>query len=144
MKKLIALSALLTFAISCNLRPKEIYYGEDSCHYCSMTIVDKQHAAQLITLKGKVYKYDAAECMIQALTEMDRESVGLTLVTDYNAPSTLIEAQTATFIVSPGISSPMRANLAALPSLEKATLLQKVKQGNLYSWEEIQAHLINR
>ena len=40
----------------------------------------------MITQKGKVYKYDAAECMIQALAEMDVESVALTLVTDYNAP----------------------------------------------------------
>ena len=109
-----------------------------------MTIVDRQHAAELVTHKGKVYKFDAAECMINSLSEMDPESIALFLVTDYSVPEQLIDAKTATFIISPEIPSPMRANLSALQSKEKAISLQNSKQGSLYTWEEIQLYLKNK
>ncbi len=144
MKNLITLFSLLLLFTSCQIRPKEINYGEDNCHYCSMTIVDRQHAAEMVTHKGKVYKFDAAECMINSLSEMDPESIALFLVTDYSEPEQLIDAKTATFIISPEIPSPMRANLSALQSKEKAISLQNSKQGSLYTWEEIQLYLKNK
>jgi len=106
-----------------------------------MTIVDRQHAAELVTHKGKVYKFDAAECMINSLSEMDLESIALFLVTDYSAPEQLIDAKTATFLVSPEIPSPMRANLSALHSKDSAQSLLNAKNGRLFSWLEIQLYL---
>lgn len=135
-------SLLLFFTLtSCNLQTNEIHYGEDGCHYCSMTIVDQQHAAQLVTRKGKVYKFDAAECMINSLSDFDMGKVAQFLVTDYETPAQLIDATSATFIVSPEIPSPMRANLSASKSKERALSILEAKQGDLYSWEEIQHHL---
>ena len=132
---------ILFFFISCNLQTNKIHYGEDGCHYCSMTIVDRQHAAQLVTHKGKVYKFDAAECMINSLSDFDVESVAQFLVTDYETPGELIDANTATFIISPEIPSPMRANLSASKSKESAMSILKEKQGELYSWKEIQNYI---
>ncbi len=143
MKKLITLFSLLLLATACNVKPKQINYGEDMCHYCSMTIVDRQHAAQLVTNKGKVFNFDAAECMIHSLPEFDQDAIALFLVTDYEEPEKLIDATKATFIVTPEIPSPMRANLSALKSRERALALQTLKQGDLYSWQEIQLHLKN-
>lgn len=135
-------SLLLIFTLtSCNLQTNEIHYGEDGCVYCSMTIVDQQHAAQLVTRKGKVYKFDAAECMINSLSDFDTEKVAQFLVTDYSAPTELIDATIATFIVSPEMPSPMRANLSASKSKESAITILGAKQGELYSWEEIQHYL---
>ncbi len=58
---------------SCQPRPEPIHYGQDACDFCRMTIVDKQHAAQMVTEKGRVYKYDAIECMLNDLkTGTDR------------------------------------------------------------------------
>jgi copper chaperone NosL len=108
-----------------------------------MTIVDRQHAAQLVTNKGKVYNFDAAECLIHSLPEFDQTAIALYLVTDYEEPEQLIDATSATFIVTPEIPSPMRANLSALKSRERALALQGLKQGDLYSWQEIQLHLKN-
>jgi copper chaperone NosL len=62
------------------------------------------------------------------------------LVTDYTKPEGLIDAQSATFIISPNIPSPMRANLSAVAKLEKAIELQELKGGNLYSWDELLIH----
>jgi len=135
-------SLLLFFTLtSCNLQTNKIHYGEDGCHYCSMTIVDQQHAAQLVTRKGKVYKFDAAECMINSLSDFDENKVAQFLVTDYQTPTELIDATKATFIVSPEIPSPMRANLSASKSKESASAILAAKQGDLYSWKEIQNYL---
>jgi copper chaperone NosL len=137
MKILIAFCSLLLLMASCALEPKKINYGEDGCYYCSMTIVDRQHAAQLITKKGKVYNFDAAECMIHSLPDFEEDKIGRYLVTDYETPEKLIDAKSATYIVSPEIPSPMRANLAALASKSNAVELQQAKGGKLYTWEEI-------
>ena len=36
-----------------------------------MTIVDNKHSAELVTTKGKVYKFDAIECMIRHLQNIE-------------------------------------------------------------------------
>ena len=49
--------ALLIFLIGCTVSPKPIDYGNDGCHFCKMTIVDKVHAAEIVTKKGKVFEH---------------------------------------------------------------------------------------
>jgi copper chaperone NosL len=49
--------------------PDPIAFGKDQCHYCRMTIAEPNYGAELITEKGRVYKYDAAECMVNQLKE---------------------------------------------------------------------------
>ncbi|GAB5401687.1 MAG: hypothetical protein Aureis2KO_32720 [Aureisphaera sp.] len=107
-----------------------------------MTIVDRQHAAQVVTQKGKAYKFDAAECMIHSLQDLGIASISHFLVTDYSTPDQLIDAQSATFLVSPNITSPMRANLCALSSQGMAIDLREEKTGELYTWEEIQKYIL--
>lgn len=139
MKKGLLLCAILLLLVSCNIKEQEIHYGEDACHYCSMTIVDRQHSAELVTDKGKAYKFDAIECMVHHL-EDTAVPVGLLLVADYFEPGKLIDAKKATFIISPNIPSPMKANLSAIAIKEKAISLQAEKEGDLYTWEELLAH----
>lgn len=145
MKKLITFTTLLTSFLffSCTLQPQKISYGEEACHYCQMTIVDKQHAAQIVTTKGKVFSFDAAECMINYNSDIDTETVGLYLVTDFNNPETLIDATSSSFIISENIPSPMGAYLSALSSEEDAKKLQQEKGGELYSWETVLTKLNN-
>ena len=140
MKNLITLLALFTMVISCNVKPQEINFGEDTCHYCSMTIVDRQHASQLVTDKGKAYKFDAIECMINHISE-NTTPIALYLVTDYTHPEALLDAKKATFIISSNIPSPMKANLSALESKAEAEALQATKGGELYTWQALLTHL---
>lgn len=130
---------VLLIFYSCNVGPSEINYGEDACHFCSMTIVDRQHAAQLVTDKGKVYKFDAIECMLNHLRENDGP-MAYYLVADLTIPEKLIDANKATYIISPNIPSPMKADLSAIGSKEEAIELQAEKGGTLYSWKELLAH----
>ncbi len=142
MKNLIFLGFITTLLVSCNVSPQNIEYGTDACHYCNMAIVDRQHASQLVTTKGKAYKFDAIECMIHSLQdEMKDTEIALYLTADFDQPGQLMDATMATYLVSNKISSPMGANLSAF---ENEIAAQKGKEkftGELYTWEEIQNHL---
>lgn len=142
MKNFILLGIITTLLVSCNVSPQKIEYGTDACHYCNMTIVDRQHASQVVTTKGKAYKYDAIECMVHSLNdELKDTEIALYLTADFNQPGQLMDATMASYLVSDQISSPMGANLSAFEN-EKAAQKGKEKfTGEVFSWEEIQNHL---
>lgn len=145
MKNLIVLFLLVLLNSSCTIELEKINYGNDACHFCKMTIVDKQHAAEAVTTKGKVYKYDASECMINDLKHLSADNTGkkntgmaLLFVNDYANPGELVNVETSTFLISQGIKSPMGANLSAFGSKDEAQKVLDLNGGNLYSWEEVQ------
>lgn len=133
----ILISAFCLILTSCNSTPKEIAYGSDGCHFCSMTIVDKQHAAQFMTQKGRSYVFDASECMLNHLKKIDPSTVAIFLVNDYNAPGETIDATKATYLVSKNIPSPMGEYLSAFASVEAAKKAQAENKGELFKWEEL-------
>jgi copper chaperone NosL len=133
--------ALLLLFLSCNVSPQPINYGSDGCHFCKMTIVDKVHAAEIVTKKGKVYKFDATECMINFMNEFDTSEIQLYLSNNYTEPEALIDATKATFLISENIPSPMGAFLSTFKTKEDATKTQSDKGGTLYTWVELLAHL---
>ncbi len=143
-KKLIAVLIVTLVLIACNAKPKAIEYGIDGCYFCKMTIVDKLHAAEIVTAKGKVYKFDATECMINFMDEFDTSTIALYLSNNYTEPEVLIDATQATFLISENIPSPMGAFLSAFKNKEDAISTQEEKDGNLYTWEELLTHLKNK
>ncbi len=133
----IFLMVLLFVLLGCTNTPKPITYGSDGCHFCSMTIVDKQHAAQFITKKGRTYSFDASECMLNHLKEIDQSTVAQFLVNDYNTPGETVDATKATYLISENIPSPMGEFLTAFATREEAEYAQKGNQGELYTWNQI-------
>lgn len=123
--------------ISCTIEPKPIEYGKDACYYCEMTIVDKIHGAELVTKKGKVYKFDAAECMVYHIHEVDTSEIALYLTNGFKHPEKLIDATKATYLISKQVPSPMGANLSAFNSKEDAANLLAEKGGKLYTWHAL-------
>ncbi|OAD90230.1 hypothetical protein A7A78_06705 [Aequorivita soesokkakensis] len=142
MKYFIFIGLITALLVSCNVSPQQIEYGTDACHYCNMTIVDRQHASQLVTTKGKAYKYDAIECMVHSLKdELKDTEIALHLTADFNHPGELMDATMASYLVSDQISSPMGENLSAFENEKAAQKAQEKFTGQLFSWEEIQNHL---
>ena len=128
---------MLLLASSCKVEPQPIVYGSDPCHFCRMTIVDKQHGAELVTGKGKVFKFDAVECMLHHLNQADFPSIAFMMVNTYAMPGELQDATKAAYLVSEGIPSPMGEYLTAFENKTGALEAQKKYGGTLYSWEEI-------
>lgn len=133
--------SLLLLLLGCNAGPKAIDYGNDGCHFCKMTIVDKIHAAEIVTQKGKVYKFDATECMVHFMEDIDTSEIKLYLSNNYTEPEVLIDATMATFLISKNIPSPMGAFLSAFKNRTNAEKVQQDKGGTLYTWTELLEHL---
>ncbi|MBL4709719.1 MAG: nitrous oxide reductase accessory protein NosL [Flavobacteriales bacterium] len=126
---------------SCKIGPQEIDYGNDACSFCQMTIVDKIHAAEIVTRKGKVYKFDASECMVNFRNDFDIAEIELYLTNIYTEPRTLVDATQATFLRSEKLPSPMGAFLTGFKNQEDAVNVQFEKEGTLYNWDELLEHL---
>jgi len=144
MKKQLFLVLIFILAVSCKPSIEPIDYGSDACHFCSMTIVDRQHAAQLVTQKGRAYKFDAIECMMNHLQSIDAAEVALFRVNTYGSPGELFDAVTATYLISPKIPSPMGEFLSAFESLESAEEAQEMNGWELFTWQELQERFKNK
>ncbi len=141
------LYTIITCAIilsACTPTPKKIAYGKDNCHYCKMTVVDKTHSAQYVTKKGKVFVFDAIECLANTVTDEQNEpTLAHILVADYQNPGTLIDARNAAYIISKEIKSPMGAYLSAVSNKTAAKNLKETHGGTLYNWETLKVKFSN-
>ena len=125
---------------ACAPQPKPIEYGVDGCVYCQMTIVDRQHAAEAVTDKGKVYKFDAIECMVNYTLQNPEMEMAFLLANPYTQPGELVSVEDCTFLISPNLPSPMGAYLSAFPSAEEAQAMQREHGGTTYRWDELGAY----
>ncbi|MEO0202507.1 MAG: nitrous oxide reductase accessory protein NosL [candidate division WOR-3 bacterium] len=127
---------LLFSVFSCNVKnePEPIKINEDVCNLCKMVIMDKKFAAQIITKKGKVYKFDSIECMI-AYYNKNEKDIEKAYVTNFLNPDEFIDAKNAVYLRAPEIKSPMGMNLSAYKSLDDASKVSK--EGEILDFEKL-------
>ncbi len=137
--KLVISITLLTFLVSCAAEPEPIEYGKDPCHACKMTLMDKKFGAELVTQKGKVYKFDDVNCMLTFYhaTENPSQEFKHKLVVDFTQPSKLIDARDAFYLKSPEIKSPMASQIAAFEKEEDMKNLKAEWNGIYMVWGEL-------
>jgi len=130
---------LLISLLSCTAEPEPLRYGTDACHHCKMTLVDKKFGAELVTKKGKVYKFDDINCMVSFYNsgEVEHRDFAYKLVVDFLQPGTLIEAADAFYLKSPAIKSPMASQVAAFQSKKNMENVQKEMTGIYLVWGEL-------
>jgi copper chaperone NosL len=122
---------------SCRREPEPIQYGRDACTHCKMTIMDKRFAAEIVTSKGKIFKFDATECMAGFLKdkpEIAENPQTIFLVSDYNKPGALGNARNSFFLDDSTLRSPMGGNLAAFQTRGSAVAAAKSKNPEIYTW----------
>lgn len=125
--------------MGCTRSSEPINFGTDECSHCRMTIMDETHGAELVTDKGKVYKYDATECMISILSEgsLSEGDASLLLVIDTSDPKVFISASNAYYLISAELKSPMSAGLSAFKDEATAKDYQGKYGGNIYKWDQV-------
>ncbi len=139
--------SIVTLASGCARGPQPIEYGADACGFCRMTISDARYGSEVVTKKGRVYKYDSIECLASALvaeSEFSGTDVEGVYVTDFLNPNTLIDAATAVYLQSDGLPSPMGLNLTAFASSDGAANLQKERGGSVMDWKAANAFVAER
>ena len=120
--------------------PPTIHYGEDICEFCKMIINEERHAAAYITKDGQGHIFDEVGNMIQGLLKnQDISDITAFFVHDYEQQNWL-RAETAYYVLSPELSTPMGSGLVALASSEQAKALAAEVQGQVFTFEEIVAY----
>ena len=117
----VTIAALILFA-GCNPKPEKIAVGKDNCSECKMTIMDPKFGGELVTKKGKVYKFDDAHCVAVFLERRGIElgDIHKTLFVNYSKPDEFVEVKFAEFVVSSQFKSPMGGNAAAFKNKAEA------------------------
>lgn len=139
----IILWASLFSLSSCSKGPSPIQYGHDMCHFCKMTVTDQRYGTELVTKKGKVFKFDSIECMglyLKAGDIQPGDYHGL-YVTDFLRPGQLIDGEQAYYLKSQQLPSPMGAYLTAFGTTEAAAQYQQDKGGETFQWQDVHQKL---
>jgi copper chaperone NosL len=137
MLKILSFSFLLFFFLACEVAPVAIEYNVDQCSACKMMIADAQFGSELVTTKGKVFKYDAIECLVPEVNTKGELHFAFILVSNFNQPANLIDARNAYFVVSKSRPSPMGGFLSAYVSESEAKTALAEVGGELYDWNAL-------
>lgn len=115
--------------------PPVIHYGEDLCEFCGMIISDERYAAGYITQDGQDYIFDDIGGMFQAHLQR-QDDVAAFFVHDYEDIA-WIRAETAHYVLSDDLPTPMLSGLAACDSPERAAALADEVGGSVLTFEEV-------
>jgi copper chaperone NosL len=134
---LISFAMLFTLASCGPDEPKPIKLNSDTCDFCKMTISNGKFGAELITQKGRYYKFDDVACMVQFAKSNTVVAYKSYYVSDYSKDNTLIPAEQSFFLKGGTITSPMRGNTVAFNTKKNAIAYQAKLNAELKTWEEI-------
>ncbi|MBP6334505.1 MAG: nitrous oxide reductase accessory protein NosL [Bacteroidia bacterium] len=137
--KIYQLILIIIVLIACNDKPQPIRYGFDPCHECKMIISDKLFGAELITTKGKTYKFDDLICMVKYMKSgaVSQNEIAKKLVINYQKENNFLEAGQAFYYAGEDVHSPMNGNVAAFLTKQDAQNFKNGKQGAFMEWQEV-------
>lgn len=124
-KKLLVAVASIFIVLAmtgCNPQPEKIVFGKDNCAECKMTIMDPKFGAEIVTKKGKVYKFDDVHCVAGFMHRraIEMAEIHQTLFVNYNDSNEFINVGAAEFVVSSELRSPMGGNAGAFKNAVEA------------------------
>jgi len=142
-KPVLATALALLFPVlvlnSCSSGPEPIIAGRDNCHLCKMGISDVKYSGELVTKKGKAYKFDDLHCLLSFLKADStiQKQVKDIYVVDFAGNHSLVNVNESLFLHGDEIRGPMNGNVIAFQSRdslkEAAIRLNAVD----ISWEEL-------
>ncbi|NOT38340.1 MAG: hypothetical protein HOP11_13295 [Saprospiraceae bacterium] len=137
---IVALWSIVVLTISCtNSVPSPIIAGKDSCTECKMGIIDTRYAGEVITNKGKIYKFDDIGCMLSFLQSKNQpeNKYQKILISEYLNPKNWLEVKDAIFVQSNEIHSPMNFNFAAFADMTSLNTFFDTKEKQTYNWSQV-------
>ncbi|WP_285058693.1 nitrous oxide reductase accessory protein NosL [Pedobacter ginsengisoli] len=130
---------LILLVASCNVEPQPLKVGADACSFCKMVVADKHFGAELITKKGKIYKFDDLHCLMEFLKQkvIKKDDIQCTYTVDYEAPHALIDLHKAFLLKSEDLRSPMGSNVATFSAEKQLKLTMRSLKGERVLWETL-------
>jgi copper chaperone NosL len=102
-----------------------------------MNISDGRFGAEVITNKGRGYKFDDLSCMLEYMQENKNTPFASIYIHDYLKDNVLIPAETASYVQSSKIRSPMNGQTSAFATKEKADEFAKSVGSFVQNWDLI-------
>jgi len=137
LNKLLFVLTFILLSTSCTKNPQPISYNNEDCSNCQMTISDNKYGAELITQKGKVYKFDSIECLISYMNNFNKEEIHSLWVTDFSKPGNLINAEKSFYLKSEELQSPMGLNVSAFENMNELNEVKLKHDGIILTWDEL-------
>lgn len=116
--------------------PRAIAYGTEPCEHCHMTISDPRFAAEARTAGGRALVFDDVGCLAAWMADAPGARGW---VVSYVDGSAWLAADSATYLRSPALRTPMASGLAALRPGAEADSVQRALGGTLLTWTEVLA-----
>jgi copper chaperone NosL len=133
----VAAVLIITTTVSCNVKPQPFKLGQDNCYFCKMTVSDPRFGAELITEKGKTYKFDDTHCLLSFIksgTVPSKEIKDIYLIT-FNDDHAYVKSGEALLLKSDALNSPMNGNVAAFASTDRLNEAMETFKGTPIKWE---------
>ena len=134
---------MLFFFSACTTNPEPFAFGKDVCEDCKMTIMEPRFGAEIITTKGRIFKFDDVHCVDNYIQKgkIKEAEIKQTLFIDYNKENSFVDGATAFFVTSPQIKSPMNSNSAAFATQAEADKKAAETGGKVSDWKTLQQSL---
>ncbi len=129
---------LTLILVSCSKSPQPIEFGLDNCKHCMMKISDERYGAELITQKGKIFKFDDMYCMKAFVEEQayKSEDIHSLWLVDFEKKKELLSAEKSFLLENQELKSPMGSNTAAFASEEERQIQFNQHSGTLLLWKD--------
>lgn len=130
---------LLIGLSSCNTEPVPLVKGKDNCFYCKMTISDVRFGAEVVTTKGKIYKFDDMHCIISFLQTktLSENEIANIYVANFCGNHSLLNIKRSSLLKSVALKSPMGGNIGAFDNTDSLKMIQQQYTGVLVNWSEL-------
>src|SRR5829696_9948842 len=130
---------VVLFISSCTTRPEAFKLGKDVCDDCKMTIMDAKFGGEIITKKGRTYKFDDAHCLANFIKggNVKEADIEQAVFSNYEQENTFLDSKAAQFVIRDQFKSPMKSNAEAF--VKKINKGQKAKEtaGTVKNWDEL-------
>jgi copper chaperone NosL len=125
---------------SCTVGPRPLMVGKDVCDFCKMPVADAKFGGEIITVKGKLYKFDDLGCMIHFRKNGlgTNETIHKIFPINYLNCQKFIDVNQSVFLISENFRTPMNSGIAAFVSQQEATPFLKDFPGEILTWDQLQ------
>ncbi len=124
---------------SCNAGPEAIAVGTDNCSFCKMTVSDAKYGGEIVTKKGKVFKFDDIHCLLSYSkgNMVEQKDVKDIYLVDYAGTHALVNAKECFLLQGGDIKSPMNGDVIAFKSNDDMKPFIKSLNAKEVTWQEL-------
>lgn len=135
---LFAFLASILILAGCEPKPQAIHYGSDPCDYCRMIIADPEFAAQVLNPQGRAFKFDSIECMAAfVISSEPADDIHSMWVPDFLNRENWLNAETAVYLHSETLRSPMGLYLSAYAGVAAAEEMRRDYGGEIIGLDDV-------